>query len=112
MNKEIKGLKVDSCVLPFLPMLYTAWSDEVISPAQIRGIEKVLRSSKCLEPDQRQLVKQWLDPNNPPSPGVLQSWLSYIRENSDKFATNKRCTLSDLGASLVDGITETQCENE
>ena len=103
MNKEIKGLKVDSCVLPFLPMLYTAWSDEVISPAQIRGIEKVLRSSKCLEPDQRQLVKQWLDPNNPPSPGVLQSWLSYIRENSDKVATNKRCTLSDLGASLVDG---------
>jgi len=53
MNKEIKGLEVDSCVLPFLPMLYTAWSNEVISPSQIRGIEKVLRTSKCMSADQR-----------------------------------------------------------
>ena len=103
MNKEIKGLNVDSCVLPFLPMLYTAWADEVISPAQIRGIEKVLRTSKCLDPNQRKLVKQWLDPANPPSPAELQSWLSYIRENSDKLSENERCSLSELGASLADG---------
>ena len=48
MNKEIKGLKIDSCVLPFLPMLYTAWSSEVVSPQLIRGIEKVLKTSKCM----------------------------------------------------------------
>jgi len=100
MNKEIKGLEVDSCVLPFLPMLYTAWSNEVISPTQIRGIEKVLRSSKCMSPEQRKLVKQWLDPANPPSPVVVQSWLSYIRENSD---IDKRCSMADLGASLAEG---------
>ncbi len=100
MNKELKGLEVDSCVLPFLPMLYTAWSNEVISPTQIRGIEKVLRSSKCMSPEQRKLVKQWLDPANPPSPVVVQSWLSYIRENSD---IDKRCSMADLGASLAEG---------
>ena len=100
MNKEIKGLEVDSCVLPFLPLLYTAWSNEVISPTQIRGIEKVLRSSKCMSPEQRKLVKQWLDPANPPSPVVVQSWLSYIRENSD---IDKRCSMADLGASLAEG---------
>ena len=100
MNKEIKGLEVDSCVLPFLPMLYTAWSNEVISPAQIRGIEKVLRTSKCMSADQRKQVKQWLDPANPPSPSVVQSWLSYIRENTD---IDKRCSVADLGASLASG---------
>ena len=100
MNKEIKGLEVDSCVLPFLPMLYTAWSNEVISPAQIRGIEKVLRTSKCMSADQRKQVKQWLDPANPPSPAVVQSWLSYIRENTD---IDKRCSVADLGASLASG---------
>ena len=78
MNKEASGPNIDSCVLPFLPMLYVAWSDEVISPAQIRGIEKVLRTSKCLQPDQRQLIKKWLDPANPPSASDLQSWRSYI----------------------------------
>ncbi len=100
MNKEIKGLQVDSCVLPFLPMLYTAWSNEVISASQIRGIEKVLRTSKCMSPDQRKQIKQWLDPANPPSPAVVQSWLSYIREHSD---IDKRCSIADLGASLVEG---------
>jgi len=100
MNKEIKGLDVDSCVLPFLPMLYTAWSSEVVSPAQIRGIEKVLRTSKCMSNDQRKMVKQWLDPANPPSPSVVQGWLTYIRDNSD---IDGRCSVADLGASLAQG---------
>ena len=103
MNVEVSGINIDSCVLPFLPMLYVAWSDEVISPAQIRGIEKVLRSSKCLQPDQRKLIKQWLDPANPPSASELQGWLSYIRENSNDLPMNERCSLAELGASLVEG---------
>ena len=105
MNKEVSGLNVDSCVLPFLPMLYVAWSDEVISPAQIRSIEKVLRTSKCLQPDQRQLIQKWLDPENPPSPSELQSWLSYIRENSSELPIDERRSLAELGASLADGDT-------
>jgi len=100
MNKEITGLKVDSCVLPFLPMLYSAWSNDAISPEQIRGIEKVLRTSKCMSADQRKMVKQWLDPANPPSPGVVQGWLKYIRENTD---IDERCSIADLGASLAEG---------
>ena len=100
MNKEIKGLKIDSCVLPFLPMLYTAWSSEVVSPQQIRGIEKVLKTSKCMSPDQRKMVKQWLDPANPPAPGVVQGWLSYIRTHSD---IDERCSIAELGASLAQG---------
>ena len=103
MNKEISGLKVDSCVLPFLPMLYTAWSSEVVSPTQIRGIEKVLRTSKCMSADQRKLFKQWLDPANPPAPSVVQSWLSYIRENSVLVSGNERCSVAELGASLAEG---------
>ena len=100
MNKEIQGLKVDSCVLPFLPMLYTAWSNEVVSPEQIRRIEMILRTSECMSPDQRKHVKQWLDPANPPSPSVVQGWRSYIREHTD---IDKRCSIADLGSSLADG---------
>ena len=103
MNKKVSGLNIDSCVLPFLPMLYVAWSDEVISPVQIRSIEKVLGTSKCLPPDQRQLIEKWLDPANPPSASVLQSWLSYIREHRSKLSINERCTLAELGASLAEG---------
>jgi len=103
MNKAVSGLNVDSCVLPFLPMLYVAWSDEVISPAQIRGIEKVLSTSPCLQPDQRQLIHKWLDPENPPSASELQSWLSYIRKNSSELSIHERCSLAELGATLVEG---------
>ncbi len=103
MNKEVSGLSVDSCVLPFLPMLYVAWSDEVISPAQIRSIENVLSTSSCLQVDQRQLIQKWLDPANPPSPTELQGWLSYIRANSSELTMDERRSLAELGASLVDG---------
>ncbi len=103
MNKEVSGLNVDSCVLPFLPMLYVAWSDEVISPAQIRSIENVLSTSNCLQADQRQLIQKWLDPANPPSPSELQSWLSYIRANSSELPIDERRSLAELGATLVEG---------
>ena len=103
MNKEVSVNGLDSCLLPFLPMLYIAWSDEAITPAQIRRIEKVLRNNKCLQPDQRQLIRKWLDPANPPTASELQSWLSYMRDNSSELPIDERWSLAQLGASLVDG---------
>jgi len=108
MNKEVNGLDIDSCVLPFLPLLYVAWSDEVITPSQIRGIDKVLRNRKCLKPEQRKLIKEWLDPTNPPSASVIQSWKSYMRENCSDL--DQKCSLADLGASLAgEGVIPRDC---
>jgi len=113
MNKKVTELNVDSCVLPFLPMLYVAWSDEVITPTEIRGIDKVLRERKCLKPDQRQLIKQWLDPKNPPSASQLQSWLGYIRDHcqdDNSISGDQRCSLAELGASLAgEGVIPQGC---
>jgi len=95
---------IDECVLPFLPMLYVAWSDAVLSPSELRSIDKVVHGHCCLKPAERKMLKQWLDPKNPPSATQLQNWLTHIRENSDSLrstqATDKRFSLAELGINL------------
>ena len=94
-------LNIDACVLPFLPMLYVAWSDALMTPSELKGIDKILRNSQCLQPAQRKMIKQWLDPQNPPSAAELSSWLSYIRENSAALSADQRYSLAELGCTLA-----------
>lgn len=102
MKTEPSG--VDECVLPFLPMLYVAWSDAVLSPSEIRRIDKVVADSGCLQPPERKKLKQWLDPKNPPSASQVQYWLSHIRNHSDSLnaalAADSKYSLAELGIAL------------
>lgn len=103
MNKTTPD--IDECVLPFLPMLYVAWSDAVLTPTELRNIDKVVHGQGCLQPAERKMLKQWLDPKNPPSASQLQTWLTHIRENSESLksaqANDKRYSLAELGIALT-----------
>lgn len=101
MNMKMSGLDVDSCVLPFLPMLYVVWSDAVLTPTDIRKIDGILGERNCLTPEQRKLIRQWLDPKNPPSASELHSWLTFMRENSASLSSDQRHSLAELGVALA-----------
>lgn len=96
-------LEADNGVLPFLPLLYVAWSDAVLTPSEIRTIEKVVSEQKWLKPSERKMIKQWLNPKNPPSARQLQYWLNYIRSNGDALSVDQRYSLAELGIALAGG---------
>ncbi len=98
-------LDVNECVLPFLPLLYVAWSDAVLTPTELRNIDEIVHNQGCLQPAERKMLNQWLDPKNPPSASQLQSWLSHMRKNSETIrstqAENSGFSLAELGLSLA-----------
>ena len=63
----------DAQLLPYLPMIYVAWSDGDLLPEEIAGICPQL-DGHC-----QILLKPWLDPEAPPSTDELAQMLRLIQ---------------------------------
>lgn len=97
-----------NALLPFLPLLYVAWSDAVLTPTEISSIEKLVKQQKWLTADEKEKLNDWLDPKNPPSATQVQNWLTHIRENSHELSTDEQYSLTDLGFAISDESPSTE----
>ncbi len=55
-----------SVVLPLLPMIYVAWADGDLTPAELESICEKLKTQAWLDAASQQWLDQWLDPEAPP----------------------------------------------
>ncbi|BBM86496.1 acyl-CoA dehydrogenase family protein [Candidatus Uabimicrobium amorphum] len=88
-------------LLPILPMIYVAWSNNVLTPSEIEKIRAKMATMEWLQEDDSDILQQWLDPRTPPSPEQMQAWLIAIRENAKSQTDTSRRTLADLGAEIA-----------
>lgn len=88
-------------LLPILPMIYIAWSNNVLTPSEIEKIRAQIATMQWLQEEDRDILQQWLDPRNPPSPQQMQSWLATIRNNAKSQTDTSRHTLAELGAEIA-----------
>ncbi|MEM7548426.1 MAG: acyl-CoA dehydrogenase [Bacteroidota bacterium] len=96
-KEELKSLPG---VLDFLPILFVAWADAVLQPSELEAIEKQIAKQKWVTDKEKAVLKQWLDPQNPPSPRLMKTWLSLIREGLQKIPEDMRSSLSQVGVQL------------
>ncbi|MEM6628990.1 MAG: hypothetical protein AAF694_04930, partial [Bacteroidota bacterium] len=94
-------IKHRPALLSFLPMLYVAWADEVLSPKEIELINEKIKKQKWLLESEKEQLCQWTDPHNPPSAKELKNWLKLIREVAINFPPNSKNTLVDLGVQVA-----------
>ena len=76
-------------LLPYLPMLYVAWADGDLEPAEIRAICSRAEMTEGMDEKCQQFLKGWLDPENPPSARDLTTLLASITP-SDVSTVNPR----------------------
>lgn len=88
-------------VLSFLPILYVAWADAILTPSEIQKIEKRISGEKWLSNEEKDILSGWLDPKNPPSPATLKTWLAVIQENSASISEGKKKSLADAGVDIA-----------
>ncbi len=73
---------MDNNLLPFLPMLYIAWSDAIIDESELEIIRQKVQSQDALSIDERLVLGRWLDPTLPEGIVVNQKFLStYPHQN-------------------------------
>ena len=90
-----------SALLPFLPLLYVAWSDGNLDLAELRSICGRVLDVWKMTPEDRERMVRWLDPDQPPTESELDEILAMIREHSVGLSAADRRSLSELGLALA-----------
>ena len=88
-------------LLPFLPMVYAAWSDGVLTAAELRVIRDRAASQEWLDDGAREALTAWLDPSNPPPAAALTGLRDRLRLLRDELLTAAPSTLVELGLALA-----------
>ncbi len=88
-------------LLPFLPMLYVAWADAVLTPSEIELIRTKVEAQAWLEAPSKAILRQWLDPANPPSPRELKEWLNIIKAAAPNIRPQSKQTLANFGIDIA-----------
>ena len=90
-----------SALLPFLPLLYVAWSDGSMDLAELRSICSRVVDMWKMTPDDRERFGRWLDPDQPPTEEELDEILGMVRESSAGLSPEDRRSLTELGLALA-----------
>ena len=83
-----------------LPFFYIAWADGLLAPAEIEAIRERIAKEPWLQPADRELIEQWLDPADPPDATTYFRWVRTIRAAATHLDDRER-TLAELGADLA-----------
>jgi acyl-CoA oxidase len=92
-------LKNNPNLYVFLPLLYTVWSDRVLTPSEFATLDGLIRSQSWLSSDDRDFLLRQLDPSNPPEVSDLYEWREAIKQVVGTPGTRE--SLTDLGMKLV-----------
>ncbi len=100
-------LKEAPNVLPFLPLLYVGWADNALMPSEIKLIREKADEMDWLTATERELIIEWSNPTQPPSPELMGTWVKLIREASEKLDTASRQSLADLSLQMAESSSAT-----
>ncbi len=90
-------LQANPNLLVFLPLFYWVWQDAVLTPSEIKSLEKAINSQDWLSKADREFLHSLLNPASPPTALEMKDWLEEIR--SAGFDTQS--SLIDIGIKLA-----------
>ncbi len=88
-------------LLSFLPLLYVAWSDDVLTPSESKTIKNHIKKQKWLKSGDKKVLNKYLDPARPPTNEQLKKWLRIIKKTYQKNPLDCRESLVDLGIAIA-----------
>jgi acyl-CoA oxidase len=86
-------------LLVFIPILYTVWSDAILTPSEVSTLEGLINSQQWLTDPEKKLLLTKLNPATPPTADELISWRTAISQVADSKHTND--TLVNLGIRMA-----------
>lgn len=96
-----KQLHENPGLYTFLPILYVAWSDAILTPTEMKSIQSLIDHQSWMSSAEKTLVKEYLDPTHPPSPSEMKRWLSEIRKMASQLPEDVRHSLVDIGVTIA-----------
>ncbi len=94
-------LKANPNLYVFLPLLYTVWSDAVLTPSEIKTLKALIDGQAWLKKEEKDFLLGQLDPASPPTPDEFKNWLAEIKRSADLVTPAADVMLVDIGINLA-----------
>ena len=91
----------DARLMPFLPLVYVAWSDGILSARELDRVREELGTVEDLDPKRRDVLESWLQAESPPSPVALAELREVIRGLAPMISPDERRSLTSLGVGMA-----------
>ncbi len=88
-------------VRSFIPLLYVAWADGLLSPSEVDIIRDKVQSLQQLTPAERDQILRWADPSEWPDEHTFQAWKSLMTEAGKQADFQSVGSIVDLGLSMA-----------
>ena len=98
---DIRTIEQSPGLLIFLPMLYVAWSDSVLTEQEVTSIEQKILKQDWLSKSEKDFISGRLQPGHPPTPKQLKEWLQVIRLAAPHIPHDSRKSLASLGLEIT-----------
>lgn len=92
-------VKANPNLLVFVPILYTVWSDAILTPSEVATLEGLIQSQRWLNDAERAFLLSKVNPATPPDVDELMSWRTALAQVTN--GENGRVTLTNLGIRLA-----------
>ena len=91
----------DEHLTPFLPLVYVAWSDGILSDTEMGRIREVVRDAEDLPAPAIRLLESWLKTDSPPSPQALARLRESIGRAARRASAEELKSLVSLGVAIA-----------
>jgi len=88
-------------VLSMLPLFYVGWSDSVLSPSEMKLIQKKIDKVDFLSKEDKEYLIHWSNPKNIPSDEVFRSWVKALKEHSVDMDLIGKKSIAKIGAEIA-----------
>ena len=85
----------------FIPMIYVAWADGLLSPSEVKIIKEKIQSLEQLNAEEKQQLLQWIDPGQWPDEKTFKSWMSLMKEVGSDTHPDETQSIVDLGLAMA-----------
>lgn len=96
-----KEFKQNPNLYVFLPMLYTVWSDSILTTHEISTLKEMIVQQGWLSEEEKHFLNQKLDPGAHPSPDEFKQWFTEIQQVIETENIQNRDRLADIGVKLA-----------
>ncbi len=98
---ELRLLLSKRRLLPLLPIIYVAWANGELVEQELSTLRDIANRQAWLDDDALDVLQDWIDPDDPPTPVELKFLLHAIEEATSDFTTAERLSLAEIGAEMA-----------
>lgn len=88
-------------VMSILPLFYVGWADSVLSPSEVKLINKKINELHFLTEEDKKTIQKWNNPASPPSEEEFKHWVSLLKKTAAQLPCEERQSLTNLGIEMA-----------